>query len=159
MTFADWIWETDGNVCSWDTVKTSEQEPRGSILLSQPKSSLLVVNGNQHKFSLFRFLNRLLFAEEKNALQLRVFSAIQLIPYINLYTNLHCSWSDRLKAPIGMSPKRILNVDLSYLPKCSEFFYRFQKRRTAFKFQAKQVLIQRAPNWEIFFIVCRLPSQ
>ena len=62
MIFADWIWETDGNVCSWDTifpasrglsrrgknerpllasredtVKTSEQEPRGSILLSQPK--------------------------------------------------------------------------------------------------------------------------
>ena len=34
MTFPDWTWETDGNVCSWDTVKTSEQEPRGSILLS-----------------------------------------------------------------------------------------------------------------------------
>ena len=52
------------------------------------------MNGNPHKFSLFGFLNRFLFAEEKNALQLRVFSAIQLIPYINLYTNLHCSWSD-----------------------------------------------------------------
>ena len=37
MNVPDWIWEKDGNVCSWDTVKTSEQEPRGSILLSQPK--------------------------------------------------------------------------------------------------------------------------
>ena len=43
------------------------------------------MNGNPHKFSLFGFLNRFLFAEEKNALQLRVFNAIQLIPYINLY--------------------------------------------------------------------------
>ena len=31
---------------------------------------------------------------------------------------LHCSWGD--KAP--MSPKRILNVDFSYLPKYTEFF-------------------------------------
>ena len=34
----------------------------------------------------------------------------------------NCSgWSD--KAP--MSPTRILDVDLSYLLKCTEFFYRF----------------------------------
>ena len=33
--------------------------------------------------------------------------------------HLHCSWGD--KAP--MSPKRILDVDLSYLPKYTEFFH------------------------------------
>ena len=27
-----------------------------------------------------------------------------------------------------MSPKSILNVDLSYLPKCTEFFFRFEKK-------------------------------
>ena len=30
-----------------------------------------------------------------------------------------------------MPPKRILNVDLSYLPKCTEFFHRFQKNKNA----------------------------
>ena len=27
-----------------------------------------------------------------------------------------------------MSPKSILNVDLCYLPKCTEFFFRFEKK-------------------------------
>ena len=44
--------------------------------------------------------------------------------------HLHFIWSD--KAP--MSPKRILNVHLSYLPKYKEFFHRFSKIRTCFKF-------------------------
>ena len=35
---------------------------------------------------------------------------------------LHCSWSDKT----ALSPKKILNVDLSLL-KCTEFFHRFQK--------------------------------
>ena len=35
-----------------------------------------------------------------------------------------------------MSPKRIMNVDLSHLPKCTEI-------RTCFTFKAKQVLISR----------------
>ena len=43
-----------------------------------------------------------------------------------------------------MSPKRILNVDLSYLPKCTEFFFnRFEKIRTCSEFQAKQILVYR----------------
>ena len=46
-----------------------------------------------------------------------------------------------------MSPKRILNVDLSYLPKCTEFFFnRFEKIRTCSEFQAKQVLVYRGLN-------------
>ena len=44
--------------------------------------------------------------------------------------HLHCGWSDN--APV--SPKRILNVHLSYLPKNTELFYRFRKIRTLFKF-------------------------
>ena len=39
--------------------------------------------------------------------------------YPKLYMPINCSWSD--KAP--MSPKRILNVDLSYLPKRTEIFF------------------------------------
>ena len=48
-----------------------------------------------------------------------------------------------------MSRKRILNVDLSYLPKCTESFHRFLKKRTCFKFKAKQVLIIEGLNWQI----------
>ena len=42
------------------------------------------ISGNQDKFMLYTFLNRFLFSEEKqyNLLQVRVFSGIQLIPYI-----------------------------------------------------------------------------
>ena len=36
-----------------------------------------------------------------------------------------------------MFPKRILNVDLPYLPKCTDFLL-FQKVRTCFKFQANR---------------------
>ena len=37
--------------------------------------------------------------------------------------DLHCSWSDKT----ALSPKKILNVDLSLL-KCTEFFHRFQNK-------------------------------
>ena len=49
-----------------------------------------------------------------------------------------------------MSPKRTPNVHLSYSPKYTEFFfYSVRKKRTCFKFQAKQVLVQRGSNWPI----------
>ena len=48
-----------------------------------------------------------------------------------------------------MSSKSVRDVDLSYLPKCTECFHRLQKIRTCFKCQAKQVLIQRGLNWRI----------
>ena len=63
-------------------------------------------------FSLFRFLNRFLFSEEKKK---------QYYSTYKICIPLYCSWSDEE----SMSPKRILNVDLSYLPKCTEFFHRF----------------------------------
>ena len=56
-------------------------------------------------FSLFRFLNRFLFSEEKKN---------------NIPQNIKSACDEE-----SMSPKRILNVDLSYLPKCTEFFHRF----------------------------------
>ena len=71
---------------------------------------------------------RFLFSEEKNTLNLPVNSIqwyIHLIPYISAYG----SWSDKTL----ISPKRI-------------FFDRFQKIKTCFKFQAKQVLVQKGPN-------------
>ena len=40
------------------------------------------INGNWHKFWLFRFLNRVLFCEEKETFWLKLFSSIQLIPYV-----------------------------------------------------------------------------
>ena len=54
---------------------------------------------------------------KKNAVQLRVFTIIWLIPQGKpAYHYINCSGSN--KAPI--SPKRILKADLSYLPNCTE---------------------------------------
>ena len=53
-----------------------------------------------------------------------VFSGFQLIPQGKtcvLSNTEYCSGSDKA----SMSPKRILNVDLSYLPNCTEFLHRF----------------------------------
>ena len=51
---------------------------------------------------------------EKNKLQLGVFSGVQHIYSLcKILTPVHC-WSDDHEFP--MSPKRILKVDLSYLP-------------------------------------------
>ena len=49
------------------------------------------------------------FLKKKFVLNLRVFSGIQRD---SEHWHLHCSWSDK----VLMSPKRIVNVDLSYLP-------------------------------------------
>ena len=51
---------------------------------------------------------------------------------------LYCSWSDKTQ-----DSERCL----SYLPKCTELFLQILENK---KFQAKQVLVQRGPNWEIF---------
>ena len=58
------------------TVKPSEQEP-GFFQVSLNRYT----NGSQHKFRLFRFLNRFLFPEEKVHYSLE-YLVVQLIPYI-----------------------------------------------------------------------------
>jgi len=44
-------------------------------------------------------------------------------------TPLHGSWSDK----IPMSPKRIVNVGLRYLPKCTEFFIQILENKNLFQ--------------------------
>ena len=63
---------------------------------------------------------------------------VLLIPHIKSAYGLplHCSWSN--KAP--MSPKRILNVDLPYLPKCTEFVKDFRKSERFQKFRLNRFL-------------------
>ena len=39
-----------------------------------------------------------------------------------------------------ITPKRILNADLSYLPKCTEFFYQFKKLTLSLKMTTTQVV-------------------
>ena len=47
------------------------------------------------------------------------------------------------------SPKRILNVDLSYLPNCTEFLD-FRKLELVSNFRPNmQVLVELGPNWQI----------
>ena len=60
----------------------------------------------------------MLFSEGKETFYLKLFSGIQLISYLKSAYHYIAVLSD--KAP--MSSKRILNVDLSYLSKCTEFF-------------------------------------
>ena len=82
------------------------------------------------------FLNGFIFSEENNirhiksAYQIRSYDCIKIaiLFYLNV-SILLCSWSDKT----ALSPKKILNVDLSWL-KCTEFFHGFQKIRTCFKF-------------------------
>ena len=75
--------------------------------------------------------SRFLFSEENNTLSRRAFSGIQVIPYIKSAYHYIAVGVKR-----HLSPKRILNVELSYLPNCTEIFYRFSKKRTCFKFEA-----------------------
>ena len=81
---------------------------------------------------LFRVLNRFLFSEEKNTKCLRVFSVLADSSY-KFYIPLHCSWSD--KAP--MPPKKILNVDFSYLPKAGLFKAGLRQPRVSAKFELR----------------------
>ena len=39
-----------------------------------------------------------------------------------------------------ITPKRILNADLSYLPKCTEYFYQFKKLTLSLKMTTTQVV-------------------
>ena len=51
---------------------------------------------------------------------------------------------------ISMPPKRILYVDLSYEPKCTEFFLWILENRTCFKYSPnKFFFIERGPNWRM----------
>ena len=68
--------------------------------------------------------SRFLFSEENNTLSRRAFSGIQVIPYIKFAYHYIAVGVKR-----HMSPKRILNVELSYLPNCTEiFFIGFRKK-------------------------------
>ena len=53
------------------------------------------------------------------------------------FLSLHCSCSNK---GTHMSQKRILNVNLPSLPKCTEFFNRFSKITICFKFRLKRFL-------------------
>ena len=73
MSFVDWTFPAKYRVVTtrpkqaqrlWDTVKTSAEQ-ESPVLLSH---YFYKCNQHMYKFSLFRFLKRLLFAEEKNAL-------------------------------------------------------------------------------------------
>ena len=92
----------------------------GSGTVQVSLNRFLKINGSWHKFSLFRFLNRLYFSEEKKIQYRSEYLVVQLIPHVkSAYHYINCGWGD--EAP--MSQKRILNVDLSYLPKSTEFFH------------------------------------
>ena len=82
-----------------------------------------MVQYNQYKFRLCRFLNRFIFSEEqKKTLKLRVSCGIFSLFLSKICIPLHYSWSN--KTP--RSSKRILNVDLQmYLicPRIQIFFY------------------------------------
>ena len=66
-------------------------------------------NNSYACFTLVKVLLNYYFLKKKFVLNLRVFSGIQRD---SEHWHLHCSWSDKAL----MSPKRIVNVDLSYLP-------------------------------------------
>lgn len=66
-------------------------------------------------------LNSML-ARECPSLSLPTLPTLSTI-FLRLYLCVPYSWSDR--AP--MSPKKTLNVDLSDLLRCTEFFHRFLK--------------------------------
>jgi len=60
------------------------------------------------------------FFRSFNGFEAKSIIGIHLIPYIKsaYYIYKYCSWSDKT----AMSSKRILNVDLSYFPNCTDFF-------------------------------------
>ena len=82
-------------------------------------------------------MNRFLFSNEiKYNIAMGVFTGSAYSSY-KICILLHCSCSD--KAPTCMSPKRVLNVDLSYLPKCTEFVIDFRKSEGFQKFRLNRL--------------------
>jgi len=71
------------------------------------------------------------YSSYKGCIPIRSYDCINIAIVFDLNIGiLLCSWSDQTV----LSPKKILNVDLSLL-KCTEFFHGFQKIRTCcFKF-------------------------
>ena len=95
------------------TLEAYSKNPRlrTCIFPSQPKHILTKMIISTY-LGYFRFLNTFLFSEEKDTLKLRAFSGMYLNSFDKICRPLHYSWCD--KSP--MCSKRILNIDLSYLP-------------------------------------------
>ena len=87
-------------------------------------------------------MNRFLFSEGKKCCNLEHFMVFSLFLYKICILNYYCSWSD--KAP--MSPRSILNVDLSYLPKCTEFLFRFEKKKPVSNFTSDRFSYRGSKN-------------
>ena len=72
--------------------------------------------------------SRFLFSEENSTLSRRAFSGIQVIPYIKSAYHYIAVGVKR-----HLSPKRILNVELSYLPNCTEIFLSVFEKKNLFQ--------------------------
>ena len=89
----------------------------------------MVCSSLQSAFSIDRFLilNRFLFSEEKKC---------------NRKEELK-HWPREFWSPIAVLSKRILNVDLSYLPKCTEFFQKILENKKLFQYFSLNRLLYR----------------
>ena len=102
---------------------------------------------------LFRLLNRFLFCQKrqkqkqkKKTTTTTTKNIAKSIQWFHLHI-LHIK--STYIVVVGVIRHACLQKGFEMLRKCTILFHRFYKIRTCFKFQAKEVPIQRGPNWRI----------